>query len=107
MISLTSLSERAVARALSCVLVVLCQAGGTVVGNGAIEALEEPRIVLVIGNGAYADHPLSTASADAFAMARALKEYGFQVIQRIDADVVVGTSTPWMEAPAVIRTEMI
>ena len=74
MISLTSLSERAAARAMSCVLVVLFYAGGAAAGNGGIEALEEPRIALVIGNGAYTGHPLSMASAGVLAMARALKE---------------------------------
>ena len=53
---------------------VFCAAGGAAAGNGGIEALEEPRIALVIGNGAYTGHPLSTASAGVLAMARALKE---------------------------------
>ncbi len=86
-ISPTSLTGRAFIRGFTCVLLVLCQAGAVAArSGGSIEILEEPRVALVIGNGAYAERPLLTATADALAMTRALKAAGFQVIQRLDAE---------------------
>ena len=70
----------------ACVLLTLCQAGVVAAGNGSIEVLVEPRVALVIGNGAYVERPLASATEDALAMTRALKASGFQVIQRFDAD---------------------
>ncbi|MDS4057135.1 MAG: caspase family protein [Candidatus Contendobacter sp.] len=49
-------------------------------------ALAEPRTALVIGNGAYADAPLRNPVNDARDMAAKLRELGFQVIERLDAD---------------------
>lgn len=51
---------------------------------GAIPA--EPRTALVIGNGAYSDAPLRNPVNDAHDMAAKLRELGFQVIERFDAD---------------------
>ncbi len=86
MISTTSLAGRISAWKSACVLLALCQAGVVAAGNGSIEILEESRVALVIGNGAYAERPLASATNDALAMTRALKASGFQVIQRLDAD---------------------
>ncbi|CDH44614.1 exported hypothetical protein [Candidatus Contendobacter odensis Run_B_J11] len=49
-------------------------------------ALAEPRTALVIGNGAYADAPLRNPANDARDVAAKLRELGFQVIERLDAD---------------------
>lgn len=49
-------------------------------------ALAEPRTALVIGNGAYRDAPLRNPVNDARDMAAKLRELGFQVIERFDAD---------------------
>ena len=46
----------------------------------------EPRTALVIGNGAYRDAPLKNPVNDARDMAAKLRELGFQVIERLDAD---------------------
>ncbi len=51
---------------------------------GAVPA--EPRTALVIGNGAYGDAPLRNPVNDARDMAAKLRELGFQVIERFDAD---------------------
>lgn len=51
---------------------------------GAMPA--EPRTALVIGNGAYGDAPLRNPVNDARDMAAKLRELGFQVIERLDAD---------------------
>lgn len=48
--------------------------------------LAEPRTALVIGNGAYRDAPLRNPVNDARDMAAKLRELGFQVIERFDAD---------------------
>jgi len=53
-------------------------------GAGAVPA--EPRTALVIGNGAYSDAPLRNPVNDARDMAAKLRELGFQVIERFDAD---------------------
>ena len=55
-------------------------------GGGSIEIVDEPRVALVIGNGAYPARPLTSATDDALTMRRALKASGFQVIQRVNAD---------------------
>lgn len=49
-------------------------------------AAGEPRIALVIGNGAYKNAPLKNPPNDARLMARTLRGLGFEVIERIDAD---------------------
>ncbi|MDG4553019.1 MAG: caspase family protein [Candidatus Competibacter sp.] len=49
-------------------------------------ALAESRTALVIGNGAYQDAPLRNPVNDARDMAAKLRELGFQVIERLDAD---------------------
>jgi hypothetical protein len=46
----------------------------------------ETRTALVIGNGAYRDAPLRNPANDARDMAAKLRELGFQVIERTDAD---------------------
>ena len=51
---------------------------------GAIPA--EPRTALVIGNGAYGESPLRNPVNDARDMAAKLRELGFQVIERLDAN---------------------
>ena len=51
---------------------------------GAVPA--EPRTALVVGNGAYGDAPLRNPVNDARDMAAKLRELGFQVIERLDAD---------------------
>lgn len=43
------------------------------------------RFALVIGNGAYQSHPLSTPAQDAKAVAQVLRGQGFKVIELIDA----------------------
>ena len=53
-------------------------------GAGAVSA--EPRTALVIGNGAYGDAPLRNPVNDARDVAAKLRELGFQVIERFDAD---------------------
>lgn len=52
----------------------------------ATVAMAETRTALVIGNGAYQDAPLRNPANDARDMAAKLRELGFQVIERIDAD---------------------
>lgn len=49
-------------------------------------AWAEPRTALVIGNGAYRDAPLKNPVNDARDVAAKLRELGFQVIERLDAD---------------------
>jgi hypothetical protein len=46
----------------------------------------EQRIALVIGNSAYADSPLLNPANDAKLMASALREQGFEVMERLDVD---------------------
>jgi formylglycine-generating enzyme required for sulfatase activity len=46
----------------------------------------EQRVALVIGNGAYDDAPLQNPPNDAEAISRALRECGFKVTEKIDAD---------------------
>lgn len=47
----------------------------------AVEAMRsEKRVALVIGNGAYRTSPLRNPVHDAWAMARALREAGFEVL---------------------------
>jgi hypothetical protein len=50
-------------------------------------ATREPRVALVIGNAAYADVPLNKPGNDARGVAQALHAQGFEVIERVDADV--------------------
>ena len=52
----------------------------------AAVAVAETRTALVIGNGAYRDAPLRNPANDARDMAAKLRELGFQVIERTDAD---------------------
>ena len=46
----------------------------------------EPRTALVVGNGAYGESPLRNPANDARDMAVKLRELGFEVIERLDAD---------------------
>ncbi len=56
-------------------------------GLGRIEAdAVQHRLALVIGNSAYAATPLRNPVNDATAIAKALREFGFEVIERHDAD---------------------
>ena len=66
------------------------------IGSSAILALSlwltaalawaEPRTALVIGNGAYRDAPLKNPVNDARDVSAKLRELGFLVIERLDAD---------------------
>ena len=49
-------------------------------------SVQEPRIALVIGNGAYKSLPLANSVNDANDMAAALKKLGFSVKLRINAN---------------------
>ena len=49
-------------------------------------AATEPRVALVIGNGGYAEAPLTNPVNDARLMAETLRGLGFDVIERTDAD---------------------
>jgi uncharacterized caspase-like protein len=49
-------------------------------------AQSEQRVALVIGNGAYDDAPLKNPPNDARAMAQALRECEFEVIEKINSD---------------------
>jgi len=53
---------------------------------GTAEAATENRIALVVGNARYPDAPLKNAANDARAMATTLRERGFNVILRVDAN---------------------
>ncbi len=57
-----------------------------VLGLGQTGLAGEPRVALVIGNGAYRDAPLANPPNDARRMAETLRDLGFDVIERIDAD---------------------
>lgn len=52
----------------------------------SVQAQAEQRVALVIGNGAYDDGPLQNPPNDARAMAQALRQCGFQVIEKIDSN---------------------
>lgn len=52
----------------------------------AATAWAAPRAALVIGNGAYREAPLKNPVNDARDMAAKLRELGFQVTERLDAD---------------------
>ena len=51
-------------------------------------ATAEPRIALVIGNSAYASGPLRNPANDADLMGTTLKQVGFEVIERRNADQI-------------------
>lgn len=55
-------------------------------GAGSVSAApqKEHRVALVIGNAKYAGNPLRNPVNDARAMARALRELGFDVVERTD-----------------------
>ena len=57
------------------------------VAASGIKAEGPRRVALVIGNGAYADSPLKNPVNDARAMATSLRELGFEVIVREDANL--------------------
>ena len=59
---------------------------GLLLWLAAAVVVAEPRTALVIGNGAYRDAPLRNPANDARDMAAKLRELGFQVIERTDAD---------------------
>jgi uncharacterized protein YgiM (DUF1202 family) len=71
-------------------LVLCCLAAWALASPPALAA--EPRVALVIGNGAYKDAPLKNAVNDARAMAAALSRLGFDVIELRDAP------RKWMES---------
>ena len=54
--------------------------------GGSTVAAAPPRIALVIGNSSYAESPLANPVNDARLMADTLRELGFDVIERTDAD---------------------
>ncbi len=49
-------------------------------------AAAEPRVALVIGNGAYRDTPLANPTNDARLIAKTLSDLGFELIVRIDVE---------------------
>jgi uncharacterized caspase-like protein len=57
------------------------------VAASGVKAEGPRRVALVIGNGAYADSPLKNPVNDARAMATSLRELGFEVIVREDANL--------------------
>jgi len=57
------------------------------VASPGVKAEGPRRVALVIGNGAYADSPLKNPVNDARAMATSLRELGFEVIVREDANL--------------------
>src|SRR4051794_25259297 len=68
--------------ALSCSTIVAAEPSS---GNRSAAA-EDRRIALVIGNGKYTTGPLDNAVNDARAIAKALALYGFNVVERYDAN---------------------
>ncbi len=56
-------------------------------GIVSAEAAGGERLALVIGNGEYRAAPLDQAAADARLVAAALRSAGFEVTERIDADI--------------------
>jgi uncharacterized caspase-like protein len=63
-------------------LTLLAFASIVILGSGP--AVAEPRIALVVGNGAYAQGPLKTPLADAGLVATALNSVGFEIIEGAD-----------------------
>lgn len=57
------------------------------VASAAAKAEGQRRVALVIGNGAYADSPLKNPVNDVRAMAASLRELGFEVIVRENANL--------------------
>ena len=55
--------------------------------GGSAFAAATPRIALVIGNSSYAEAPLANPVNDAKLMAETLRGLGFDVIERVDADL--------------------
>lgn len=53
--------------------------------SGSASPSPEPRIALVIGNGAYKEQALRNPPSDARAVSASLRKLGFTVIERIDA----------------------
>src|SRR5262249_33432533 len=71
-------------------LLVVLLIGVSVASAGAqtkSPATREHRVALVIGNAAYADAPLNNPGNDARGVAQALRAQGFEVIDRVNADV--------------------
>ncbi|MBP8132337.1 MAG: caspase family protein, partial [Candidatus Hydrogenedentes bacterium] len=56
-------------------------------GTAAPPDASGKRVALVIGNSAYASAPLRNPVNDAKAMATALKQCGFEVIDKLDCDL--------------------
>ncbi len=52
----------------------------------ACESIAENRVALVIGNGSYAEAPLSNPPNDATLMAQTLRALGFEVAVHINSD---------------------
>ena len=77
---------------LFCALLAAWLAAGTVfAADRGVVAVAEQRdanrkVALVIGNGAYRGQPLPNPALDAEAMAKALRELGFDVVSITDAD---------------------
>ena len=69
-------------------LVAILMAASVVAGGARAAATDEVRIALVIGNSAYKIAPsLANPANDAKLMAETLRGLGFEVIERIDADL--------------------
>jgi carboxyl-terminal processing protease len=60
-------------------------AGGALLAGWPAARAEAPRAALVIGNGAYRVGPLKNPVSDAQAMARTLRDLGFDVTLRVNA----------------------
>ncbi len=57
-----------------------------VAGPALAATTPEPRVALVIGNSAYDTSPLKNPANDARLIAETLRDLGFEVMERIDAD---------------------
>jgi hypothetical protein len=71
-------------------LLVTCWAGGAGPARGQSRdvTVQPTRVALVIGNAAYAESPLNNPANDARGMAQALRAQGFEVIERVNADLL-------------------
>ena len=80
-------------RRLICIALVLSHSAAVTAQSvrglnvGALAEMKaEPRIALVMGNAAYEEAPVPSATNDAYDMTRSLKRLGFDVILRLDSD---------------------
>lgn len=69
------------------VTLIQAQERNLALAGPSVKADGQRRVALVIGNGAYADSPLRNPVNDARAMALALRELGFEVIAKENANL--------------------